>query len=215
MIYAWHENFVLPLSHDEVVHGKGSLLGKMPGDLWQKFANLRLLYAYMYAQPGKKLLFMGDEIGQWAEWSHDSSLEWHLLAYESHRGIQNWVTDLNRAYRAEGALHELDCDPAGFEWIDASDWEQSILSFMRKSRNGEQTIVAAFNFTPVPRHNYRVGVPRIGYWREILNSDSEVYGGAGFGNLGGAQAERIPAHGRDYSLNLIVPPLGAVFLRNA
>jgi 1,4-alpha-glucan branching enzyme len=214
MIYAWHENFVLPLSHDEVVHGKGSLLGKMPGDLWQKFANLRLLYAYMYAQPAKKLLFMGGEFGQWAEWSHEYSLEWHLLQYKLHEGVQSWVADLNRTYRAERALYELDCDPAGFEWIDGSDSEQSMLSFMRKARGGDEIIVAVFNFTPVPRHNYRVGVPRGGEWREILNSDSESYGGAGFGNLGAAEAQEVASHGRPYSLNLIVPPLGAVILKH-
>jgi len=214
MIYAWHENFVLPLSHDEVVHGKGSLLGKMPGDLWQKFANLRLLFAYMYAQPAKKLLFMGGEFGQWGEWSHDHSLEWHLLQHESHRGVQKCVADLNRTYRAERALHELDCDPAGFEWIDGSDSEQSMLSFMRKSRDGNEIIAAVFNFTPVPRHNYRVGVPRGGYWREILNSDSEAYGGAGFGNLGGTDANDLPTHGQTHSLNLIVPPLSAVFFKS-
>jgi 1,4-alpha-glucan branching enzyme len=214
MIYAWHENFVLPLSHDEVVHGKGSLIGKMPGDLWQKFANLRLLFAYMYAQPAKKLLFMGGEIAQWAEWSHDGSLEWHLLQHDSHRGVHGWVSDLNRAYRAEKALHQLDCDPAGFEWIDGSDSEQSMISFMRKSRGEDQIIAVVFNFTPIPRLNYRVGVPRGGYWQEILNSDSESYGGAGFGNLGGTHAEQIVSHGRPHSLNLIVPPLGAVFLKN-
>jgi len=214
MIYAWHENFVLPLSHDEVVHGKGSLLGKMPGDIWQKFANLRLLYAYMYGQPAKKLLFMGCEFGQWAEWSHDNSLEWHLIQYGPHRGLLNWVSDLNRTYRAERALHELDCDPAGFEWIDGSDSEQSMLSFMRKSKGGKEIIAAVFNFTPVPRHNYRVGVPRSGYWQEILNSDSESYGGSGFGNLGGMDADDVPSHGQPQSLNLIVPPLGAVFLKN-
>jgi len=214
MLYAWHENFVLPLSHDEVVYGKGSLLGKMPGDMWQKFANLRLLFAYMYAQPAKKLLFMGGEFGQWSEWSHDSSLEWHLLEYESHRHLQHWVSDLNHAYRAERALHELDCDPAGFEWIDANDSQQSMLSFMRKSKGGDQIIVTAFNFTPVPRENYRVGVPRGGYWREILNSDSHQYGGEDFGNAGGSDAQEVPAHGRPHSLNLIVPALGAVFLKS-
>jgi 1,4-alpha-glucan branching enzyme len=213
MIYAWHENFVLPLSHDEVVHGKGSLLGKMPGDLWQKFANLRLLYAYMYAQPAKKLLFMGGEFGQWGEWKHEESLEWHLLQYKLHAGLQSWVADLNRAYRAERALYELDCDPAGFEWIDASDSEQSMLSFTRKARGGDEIIVAVFNFTPVPRHNYRVGVPGAGLWREILNSDSESYGGAGYGNLGSAETQEAPAHGRPHSLNLILPPLGAVMLK--
>ena len=214
MIYAWHENFVLPLSHDEVVHGKGSLIGKMPGDVWQKFANMRLLYAYMYAQPAKKLLFMGGEFGQWAEWSHDGSLEWRLLQYESHRSLQRWVADLNRAYRAERALHELDCDPAGFEWIDGSDSQQSMLSFMRKSKGGDEIIAAVFNFTPITRQNYRVGVPRPGYWREILNSDSHAYGGTDFGNLGGLETQEIEAHGRRHSLNLIVPPLGAVLLKN-
>jgi 1,4-alpha-glucan branching enzyme len=214
MIYAWHENFVLPLSHDEVVHGKGSLLGKMPGDLWQKFANLRLLFAYMYAQPAKKLMFMGGEFGQWAEWSHDNSLEWHLLQYDSHRQLQQWVSDLNRMYRAERALYELDCDPAGFEWIDGSDSQQSMLSFMRKSRGGSEIVVAVFNFTPVPRHNYRVGVPHGGHWLEILNSDSQTYGGADFGNMGGADAQDIASHGRPHSLNLIIPPLGAVFFKS-
>jgi 1,4-alpha-glucan branching enzyme len=214
MIYAWHENFVLPLSHDEVVHGKGSLLARMPGDLWQKFANMRLLYGYMYAQPAKKLLFMGGEFGQWAEWSHDSSLEWHLLQYDSHRRLQRWVSDLNRTYRAERALHELDCDPAGFEWIDGSDSQQSMLTFMRKSRGGDEIVVAVFNFTPVPRQNYRVGIPHGGHWREILNSDSQLYGGGGQGNQGGVDAEEIQAHGRQHSLNLTVPPLAAVFFRN-
>jgi 1,4-alpha-glucan branching enzyme len=214
MLYAFHENFVLPLSHDEVVHGKGSLIGKMPGDLWQKFANMRLLYAYMYAQPAKKLLFMGGEFGQWAEWSHEESLEWHLLKYDSHRQLQRFVGDLNRTYRSEKALHELDCDPAGFEWIDGSDSQQSMLSFMRKSTGGSEIVVAVFNFTPMPRQNYRVGVPRGGYWIEILNSDSKQYGGADFGNLGGIQAESTASHGRPNSVNLTVPPMGALFLKN-
>ena len=215
MLYAFHENFVLPLSHDEVVHGKGSLLGKMPGDLWQKFANMRLLYAYMYAQPAKKLLFMGGEFGQWAEWSHESSLEWHLLQYESHSGLQKLVADLNATYRAQRALHELDCDPAGFEWIDGADSQQSMLSFMRKSKAGDEIVVAVFNFTPVPRHNYRVGVPRPGYWREIFNSDSQQYGGADFGNLGGMDTQDIAWHGKQHSLNVIVPPLGAIFFKSS
>jgi 1,4-alpha-glucan branching enzyme len=215
MLYAFHENFVLPLSHDEVVHGKGSLLSKMPGDLWQKFANLRLLYAYMYGQPAKKLLFMGGEIGQWSEWSHDESLEWHLLQYDSHRQLQRFVSDLNHVYRREPALHELDCEPAGFEWIDGSDSEQSMLTFMRKSRNGSEIIAAVFNFTPMPRYNYRVGIPRGGHWQEILNSDAAIYGGADFGNLGGAEAERHTAHGRPYSLRLIVPPLSGLFFKSS
>src|SRR6185436_5120749 len=169
-------------------------LAKMAGDLWQKFANLRLLYGYMFAQPAKKLLFMGGEFGQWAEWAHESSLEWHLLQHETHSGLQRWVSDLNRTYRAERALHELDCDPAGFEWIDGSDSQQSMLSFMRKAKGGGEIISAVCNFTPVPRHNYRVGVPRPGYWREILNSDSDVYGGTGYGNLGGMETQEIAAH---------------------
>jgi 1,4-alpha-glucan branching enzyme len=214
MIYAFHENFVLPLSHDEVVHGKGSLISRMPGDLWQKFANLRLLYAYMYAQPAKKLLFMGGEIGQWREWAHEESVDWHLLEHPLHRQIQQWVTDLNRTYRSERAFHETDCDPAGFEWIDGSDSQQSTISFIRKSVHADQMILVVCNFTPVPRYNYRVGVPREGYWREIMNSDAKEYGGSDFGNLGGTNAEEIPAHGRTHSVNLIIPPLGSLFLKH-
>jgi 1,4-alpha-glucan branching enzyme len=214
MIYAFHENFVLPLSHDEVVHGKGSLLGKMPKDDWQKFANLRLLFAYMYAQPGKKLLFMGGEFGQWREWHHDESLEWNLAQYDRHAGLQRLVEDLNRVYKNEPALYELDCDPAGFEWIDASDTESSVLSFMRKGHSTDDILLVVCNFTPAPRYNYRVGVPRGGFWREVLNSDSEEYWGSGHGNLGGAEAAPISFHGRPYSLNLTLPPLAAVFLKS-
>jgi 1,4-alpha-glucan branching enzyme len=212
IIYAFHENFVLPLSHDEVVYGKGSLLGRMPGDLWQRFANLRLLYAYMFAQPGKKLLFMGGEFGQWREWNHDDSLDWHLLDLESHRQIQQWMSDLNRTYRQERALYELDCDQGGFEWIDGSDSEQSMLSFLRKSAGGEIVLVVC-NFTPVPRFGYRVGVPRPGVWKEILNSDAKSYGGADMGNLGETVSEPVAMHNHSHSLNLTVPPLGAVFLK--
>ncbi len=214
MLYAFFENFVLPLSHDEVVYGKGSLLSRMPGDLWQKFANLRLLYAYMYAQPGKKLLFMGGEFGQWREWTHDDSLDWHLLDLPSHHQIHRWVSDLNFTYRNERALHELDCDGTGFEWVDGSDSEQSMLSFIRKSINENDLVLIVCNFTPVPRYNYRVGVPRPGRWTEILNSDSSAYGGTDFGNLGGKDTQQIPMHGRSNSLNLTVPPLGAVFLKH-
>jgi len=214
MLYAFFENFVLPLSHDEVVYGKGSLLSRMPGDLWQKFANLRLLYAYMFAQPGKKLLFMGSEFGQWREWTHDDSLDWHLLDLPSHHQIHRWVSDLNFTYRNERALHELDCDGTGFEWVDGSDSEQSMLSFLRKSINENDLVLVVCNFTPVPRYNYRVGVPRAGRWTEILNSDSSAYGGTDFGNLGGKDAQQIPMHGRSNSLNLTVPPLGAVFLKH-
>src|SRR5881397_2534516 len=196
MIYAFHENFVLPLSHDEVVHGKGSLLGKMPGDLWQKFANMRLLFGYMYAQPGKKLLFMGGEFAQWPEWSHESSLEWHTLSDHYHAGVHKWVKDLNHAYRAEPALHEIDFHPNGFEWVDYSDAKNSTLSFIRKSRVTGDLVLAVFNFTPVLRTDYRVGVPRSGFWKEMLNSDAGDYGGSGQGNLGGKTAESFRAHYR-------------------
>ena len=212
--YAFYENFALPLSHDEVVHGKGSLLGKMPGDDWQKFANLRLLFGYMYAHPGKKLLFMGGELAQWREWSHDASLDWHLLQYPFHQGIQHWVRDLNHLYRTEGALHELDFTQEGFEWIDVHNWQESIISFLRKGKSSDDVFLVVCNFTPVPRHNYRVGVPRGGFWREILNSDADTYGGSGHGNLGGAEAAPVPAHGRFHSLSLTLPPLGIVFLKS-
>jgi 1,4-alpha-glucan branching enzyme len=213
MIYAFSENFVLPLSHDEVVHGKGSLAAKMPGDSPQKLANLRLLFGYMYAQPAKKLLFMGGELGQFREWNHDASLDWHLLGDPRHAGLQRWVGDLNRLYRDEPALHELDCDPAGFEWIDCQDSDQGVLLVLRKARGAAPPIVAAFNFTPVSRHHYRVGVPGGGFWWEVLNSDAEDYGGGGEGNLGGQDAAPVPAHGRPFSLSLVLPPLSAVFLR--
>lgn len=210
MIYAFTENFVLPLSHDEVTHGKGSLLGKMPGDDWQKFANLRLLLTYMWAQPGKKLLFMGGEFGQWQEWNHDGSVQWDLLQYAPHQGIQRLVEDLNRLYREQPALHERDFDPEGFAWIDANDAEQSVVTFLRRGRAEGSEIVAAFNFTPVPRHNYIIGVPRFGRWREILNSDATVYGGSGQGNLGGVTANPVPSHGYNQSITITIPPLGAV-----
>jgi len=213
MLYSFTENFVLPLSHDEVVHGKGSLIGKMPGDEWQKFANLRLLFAYMYAQPGKKLLFMGDEFGQVREWAHDSSLEWDVLQYPVHRGLQGWVEQLNRLYAQEPALHDFDTDPNGFEWIDCNDNAASTISLLRKSRSPSQNIVVVCNFTPIPRLNYRLGVPAGGFWREILNSDAQEYGGSGMGNLGGVLAEEEPVHGRPFSLNLTLPPLGALFLK--
>jgi 1,4-alpha-glucan branching enzyme len=213
MLYSFHENFVLPLSHDEVVHGKGSLIGKMPGDEWQRFANLRLLYGYMFAQPGKKLLFMGDEFGQVREWAHDSSLEWHVLQYPLHRGVQFWVEQLNRLYRQEPGLHQLDTDPAGFEWVDCNDSAASTISLLRKSKNPRDTILAVFNFTPVPREEYRIGVPIGGYWRELLNSDAKDYAGSGLGNGGGAMAEAKRAHGRPFSLSITLPPLGALFFK--
>jgi 1,4-alpha-glucan branching enzyme len=210
LLYAFSENFVLPLSHDEVVYGKGSMIGKMPGDDWQKFANLRLLYGYMFGHPGKKLLFMGDEIGQWAEWNHDSSLDWHLLQYPLHAGLLRWVRDLNTVYRGQSSLFEVDFDSAGFEWVDCSDAQRSVICFLRKGRTpGDKTLFVC-NFTPVPRHNYRVGVPSGGVWREMLNSDAPLYGGSGQGNAGGAAATPLPIHGRPYSLNLTLPPLGIV-----
>jgi 1,4-alpha-glucan branching enzyme len=214
MLYAFTENFVLPLSHDEVVYGKGSLLGKMPGDDWQKFANLRTLYGYMYTQPGKKLLFMGGDIGQWREWNHDESVEWHLLQYAPHLGLQRWVRDLNTLYRGEPALHELDCDPAGFEWIDCHDSDDSTLSYLRRGKSSDRTIVVACNFTPVPRERHVIGVPGGGHWAEILNSDAPLYGGSGMGNAGGVQAESVPAHGRPYSLTITLPPLATVVFRS-
>ncbi len=213
MLYAFYENYVLPLSHDEVVYGKRALLAKMPGDDWQKFANLRLLYGYMYAQPAKKLLFMGGEFGQWNEWNHDVSLDWHLLQDPRHRGLQRWVRDLNTLYRGAPALHQLDNDPAGFEWVDCNDSEQSVISLLRKGKTPGDAILFVCNFTPVPRHNYRVGVSEGGDWEEILNSDAPLYGGSGQGNIGGVTAAPLPWHGRPYLLNLTVPPLGLVAFR--
>jgi len=212
-LYMFTENFLLPLSHDEVVHGKGSLLGKMPGDDWQKFANLRLLLGYMYAQPGKKLLFMGSELGQRNEWNHDASLDWHLLQYDAHRGVQRWIQDLNRLYREKSALYGLDFEPEGFRWIDCSDADSSVISLLRRSDDGKYAVMAACNFTPVPRQNYRIGVPHKGYWREILNSDAEMYGGSGYGNMGGLETVPIPSHNQPYSLTLTLPPLAILFFQ--
>jgi 1,4-alpha-glucan branching enzyme len=212
-LYAFTENFVLPLSHDEVVHGKRSLLDKMPGDLWQKFANLRLLYGLMYAQPGKKLLFMGGEFGQWHEWNHDESLQWHLLEYPLHSGLQRWVRDLNTAYRGEPAFHERDCDPSGFEWIDCYDSDQGVISFLREGKIANDYLLIACNFTPVPRYNYHIGAPFGGRWQELLNSDAPYYAGAGQGNLGAVDAAPIPWHGRSHLLNVTVPPLAIVVFK--
>jgi 1,4-alpha-glucan branching enzyme len=211
-IYASNENFVLPLSHDEVVHGKGSLLARMPGDPWQQLANLRLLYAYQFAQPGKKLLFMGGELGQPGEWNHDGSVDWQLLDDELHAGLHRLVRDLGRVYRDDAALHELDCDPAGFEWIDANDSASSTLSFLRRGRDEDSLVAVVCNFTPVVRSNYRLGVPVGGRWDELLNTDATSYGGSGQGNLGGVEAVPVPFHGRPWSLVLSLPPLAALFL---
>jgi 1,4-alpha-glucan branching enzyme len=211
--YAFHENFVLPLSHDEVVHGKGSLIRRMPGDDWQQFANLRLLLGYMWAHPGKKLLFMGGEFGQRREWTHDDSLEWHVLQYPLHQGVQSWVADLNRVSRENPALYRKDFSVDGFRWVQRGDWEQSALSFLRLGNEGAPPVLAVFNFTPMPRFNYRVGVPRGGYWREILNGDAQNYGGSGLGNFGGADALPMPYEEYSHSLTLTLPPLAAVFFK--
>jgi len=215
MMYAFSENFVLPLSHDEVVHGKGSLLGKMPGDEWQRFANLRLLFGYMYTQPGKKLLFMGGEQAQVREWAHDYSLDWHLIDEPRHQGIQRWITDLNGFYRRYPQMHATDCAPEGFEWIDAGDADNSVYCFLRHGSGGEPPVAVVLNATPISRHRYRVGVPKRGRWQELLNSDSEYYGGSGVGNLGEVEATPIPYHGRSHSLVLSLPPLGIVVLAPA
>jgi 1,4-alpha-glucan branching enzyme len=210
-LYAWSENFILPLSHDEVVYGKRALLSKMPGDRWQQFANLRALYAYMWARPGKKMLFMGGEIGQWNEWNHNASLDWNLLDYDEHRGVQSLVRDLNRIYRAEPALHEGDCDWRGFEWIDADDANSNVITFMRIAPSSGRRILCVCNFSPVLRAGYRVGVPSPGYYREILNSDAAIYGGSNQGNGGGAMADDVEWNGRPHSLALRLPPLGVVW----
>ncbi|MGB9243788.1 MAG: 1,4-alpha-glucan branching protein GlgB [Candidatus Acidiferrales bacterium] len=213
LVYAFAENFVLPFSHDEVVYGKGSMIRKMPGDDWQKFANLRLLYGFMFGHPGKKLLFMGDEFGQWSEWNHDASLEWNLLEHPSHSGLQRWVRDLNTLYRGEPLLHTMDFNSAGFEWVDCKDFQRSIISFLRRGQNPNEQLLFVCNFTPVVRQNYRVGVPLEGYWKEILNSDAPLYGGSGQGNFGGLSTVPLPIHGRPFSLNMTLPPLGIVIFR--
>ncbi len=213
LIYAFHENFVLPLSHDEVVHGKGSLLAQMPGDLWQKFANLRLLFAYMWCHPGKKLLFMGGEFGQWNEWNFDESLQWHLLEWESHRGLSRVVADLNDLVRREPALHELDFDGRGFDWIDCHNWQDSVLAFARRARNSDDFVIVCCNFTPVPRQGYRLGVPCGGDYDEVFNSDSAWYGGGNVGSSGALVAKAEPHHGRKHSIAVTIPPLGCVVLK--
>jgi 1,4-alpha-glucan branching enzyme len=209
-MYAFSENFVLPLSHDEVVHGKGSLLAKMAGDTWQKFANLRLLLAYQYAQPGKKLLFMGAELAGWREWNHDARLEWHLAEQAPHQGVGRLIGDLNRLYRRERALHAQDADPAGFQWLEAGDAENGVIAFLRRAPGGRPVVVAG-NFTPVVRRNYRLGVPQQGRWQELLNSDAARYGGSDVGNLGETETHPAPAHGHAQSLTLTLPPLALLF----
>ena len=214
MWYAFFENFILPLSHDEVVYGKGSLLRKMPGDKWQKFANLRLLLGYMYTWPGKKLLFMGGEIAQWNEWDHEASLEWHLLKDPDHQGVKKWLGDLNNFYRNEPNLYEMDFESEGFRWVDFKDWQASVISFLRKGKTTKDELLVVCNFTPVTRHNYKVGVPSAGFWKEVLNSDAKDYGGSGQGNMGGLEAATEPVNDLPYSISMTLPPLGvAVFKR--
>ncbi|MCC6980357.1 MAG: 1,4-alpha-glucan branching protein GlgB [Candidatus Melainabacteria bacterium] len=212
-LYQFSENFVMPLSHDEVVHGKCSLLNKMPGDHWQKFANLRLLLGYQWTLPGKKLLFMGGEFGQWIEWNYAQSLDWHLLEYPLHAGMKRWVSDLNHVYRDHPALFELDCNPAGFSWIDCQDHDQSILAYSRQSQGQADQLVIACNFTPVPRNNYRIGVPTHGFYKELLNSDASEYGGSGLGNFGGLHSDEWRHHGHNYSISITLPPLSMVVFK--
>ncbi len=215
MMYAYSEKFILPFSHDEVVHGKRSMVDKMPGDMWQKHANLRALYGYMFAHPGKKLMFMGGEIGQWREWNHDWELDRQVLGDPLHAGLQRWVRDLHRVYQAEPALWDADFDPSGFAWIDCHDHDNSIISLTRQTAQPDNTecVVAIVNFTPVPRYHYRVGVPRAGVYRELLNSDADIYGGSNIGNQGEVATADVPAHGHGCSLSLTVPPLGFVLLK--
>jgi 1,4-alpha-glucan branching enzyme len=213
LLYAFSENFILPLSHDEVVHGKGSLLTRMPGDAWQQFANLRLLYSFMYCYPGKKLLFMGAEFAQGREWNHAASLDWSLLDIEWHSGVNQLVRDLNQLYQDTPALYQLDADGNGFEWIDCSDNEQSVIAFLRCGKDANDVVIVVCNLTPLVRHDYNIGVPRAGCYRELLNSDATAYSGSGVGNQGAVTAEPVRTHGRDYSLNLTLPPLAALVLQ--
>jgi 1,4-alpha-glucan branching enzyme len=213
MLYAFSENFILPFSHDEVVHGKKSMLDKMPGDVWQKHASLRALYGYMFSHPGKKLLFMGGEIGQWREWNHDWQLDWEVLGDPRHAGMQRWLRDLNLTYAAERSLWEVDFDPAGFSWIDCNDHENSVISFVRRAARSDDATVALVNFTPVPRHRYRIGVPPAAAYVEVLNSDSDIYGGSNVGNSGRVPVDTRPSHGFERSLSLTIPPLGFLLLK--
>ncbi len=215
LMYAFTENFLLAFSHDEVVHGKGSLLEKMPGDDWQKFANLRLLYGYMTGHPGKKLIFMGGEFGQRAEWNHDTALDWHLLEHPPHEQLQRWVKELNYFYKTEPALFQEDFSGKGFEWVNCLDWESGVISFIRKGHQEASPVLVVCNFTPVPRTNYKVGIPLGGFWREVLNSDAREYGGSGYGNWGGQEAAPLPVQGKHFSLSLVIPPLAILFLKRS
>ena len=215
LIYAFTENFLLPFSHDEVVHGKGSLLDQMPGDLWQKFANLRLLYSYMWTHPGKNLMFMGCEFGQWNEWNCNSSLQWDLLQWDSHQGLKKMVADLNSIYRSEPALYEVDFEPHGFEWVDSMNSESSLLAYVRKAKDPNDFVLVCCNFTPTPHKEYRLGVPEPGHYREVFNSDSEFYGGSNIGNGMGIDSESIEAQGREHSIKLSIPPLGVTMFKKS
>jgi 1,4-alpha-glucan branching enzyme len=214
LLYAYSENFVLPLSHDEVVHGKGTILGRMPGDEWQKFANVRAYYGFMWGHPGKKLLFMGQEFAQGAEWNHDRSLDWHQLEIHWHEGVRRLVRDLNRLYRDLSALHQRDCDRSGFEWVEANDAENSVFSWLRLGAEKAPPVLVVCNMTPVPRNGHRLGLPAGGSWRECLNTDAQVYGGSGMGNMGAVAAEPTPFHGRPYSANFTLPPLSTLYFIN-
>lgn len=213
LVYAFNENFILPLSHDEVVHLKGSLIKKMPGDDWQKAANLRAYYGYMYGHPGKKLLFMGDEIAQWHEWNFEASLDWYHAELNPHRGVAQFLRDLNHLYQAEPALHEVDFEHAGFQWIDYRDADQSIIAFLRRNRAGDQQIIVICNFTPIPRENYHLGVPEAGFYAELINSDAISYWGSGMGNLGGVQSQAGVWHDQPHHIKLVLPPLSTLILK--
>jgi 1,4-alpha-glucan branching enzyme len=213
LLYAFTENFVLPISHDEVVHGKGSLLNKMPGDEWRQFANVRAFLAYMWAHPGKKLLFMGQEIGQREEWNHDGGIRWELLEFDPHRKLQALVRELNRLYRAHPALYEVDFSYRGFEWVDFHDWESSIIAFLRRAEDPKDWVLICCNFTPVPRRNYEFGVPEEGFYEEILNTDSELFGGANLGNGGMVSSRPAPRHNRPHSISITLPPLAVLAFR--
>jgi 1,4-alpha-glucan branching enzyme len=215
LLYAFSENFVLPLSHDEVVHGKGSLLDRMPGDRWQRFANLRAYFGFMWGHPGKKLLFMGGEFGQEREWNHDRSLDWHLLEDPLHRGVQSLIRDLNRVYRESPALYRRDAEPSGFQWLVADDADNSVIAWARRGEDPEEAVVVISNFTPVPRSAYRLGVPLPGFYREVLNTDAALYGGSNMGNLGGLRASETGSHGQPCSIELTLPPLATVFLHRS
>jgi 1,4-alpha-glucan branching enzyme len=213
MLYAFNENFILPFSHDEVVHGKRSMMDKVPGDAWQKAATIRTLYTFMYAHPGKKLLFMGGEFGQWREWQHDASLDWHLTQEPLHAGLRQALLDLNHLYRSEAALHAVDFEPAGFSWIDCTDADSSVIAFIRRARDAQDFVVAVFNWTPLVRENYRIGVPEPGFYRELLNTDASFYGGSNVGNAGGVVTEPVSAHGHPQSVALRLPPLGGLLFK--